>query len=470
MRGRGIVVLDVGKTLSKLGLRSADGHLIHSVSRPNARIDTGAYLALDARGIEDWVIATLRDFAREWSIEAIIPVGHGAAAAIVSHGALVVDPLDYEFPIPTSSRREYDTCREPFHLTGSPALPDALNLGIQLHYLESLHPDLLNADAQIVPWPQYWSWRLSGVAASEVTSLGCHSDLWYPKQARPSQLAVARGWANHLAPLRTAGEVLGTLTPEWSRLTGLPADVKIYCGLHDSNAALLAARAFPEICGTDSTVLSTGTWFIAMRVPNAGVSVDISEQGADKDCLINVDAFGEPIPSARLMAGREIETLTGPDGRRVDIRADQPALLAAVPAVLERGAMILPGFAPGSGPFPGARGRWVAMPVDQTEKRAAICLYAALMTDVSLDLIGAREVLLIEGRFAQCEVFVRALAALRPLTRVYVGDADCDVGFGALRLLDPLLMPASPLHRVPPLPQDLRELQRAWRHYAAADR
>jgi hypothetical protein len=170
------------------------------------------------------------------------------------------------------------------------------------------------------------------------------------------------------------------------------------------------------------------------------------------------------------MAGREIEILTGPEGARVDIRADQPALLAAVPAVLASGTRILPGFAPGSGPFPNARGRWVAKPIDQAEQRAAICLYAALMTDVSLDLIGARDVLLIEGRFAHCEVFVRALASLRPHTRVYVGDADCDVGFGALRLLDPLLTPASPLHRVVPLPQDLRELRRTWRHEAEADR
>jgi L-fuculokinase len=29
-------------------------------------------------------------------------------------------------------------------------------------------------------YPQYWAWRLCGAAASEATSLGCHTDLWHP--------------------------------------------------------------------------------------------------------------------------------------------------------------------------------------------------------------------------------------------------------------------------------------------------
>ena len=64
--------------------------------------------------------------------------------------------------------------------TGSPALPLGLNLGAQLFYQESLNPTLLARAAIVMPWPQYWSWLLSGVAASEVTSLGCHTDLWNP--------------------------------------------------------------------------------------------------------------------------------------------------------------------------------------------------------------------------------------------------------------------------------------------------
>jgi sugar (pentulose or hexulose) kinase len=219
----------------------------------------------------------------------------------------------------------------------------------------------------------------------------------------------------------------------------------VHCGLHDSNAALLAARGFHEIADRESTILSTGTWFVAMRTPGAPLAFDIRDLDETRDCLVNVDAHGRPIPSARFMGGREIELLTGLDSRRIDIQADQPALLAAVPNVLARGAMVLPTLAPGSGPFARARGRWISMPTDATARRAAVCLYAALVTEVSLDLIGARDCLLVQGRFARSEVFVRALASLRPDIAVFVGHAHVadtvhsDVSYGALRLLNPAL-------------------------------
>jgi len=92
-----------------------------------------------------------------------------------------------------------------------------------------------------------------------------------------------------------------------------------------------------------------------------------------------------------------------------------------------------------------------------------VSLYAALMADVSLELIGTRERLLVEGRFAEARVFVRALATLRPDLAVYTAHAQNDVSYGALRLLDPALAPTSRLQRVEPLPHDLAPLRRAWR-------
>jgi sugar (pentulose or hexulose) kinase len=461
-----IVVLDVGKTLAKLSLWTPGGELVARAARANTRVDAGSYVALDAAGIEAWIAATLGDFAAKGRIGAIVPVGHGAAAAIVRGGALVVPPLDYEEAIPPADREAYDRERDPFAQTGSPALPEGLNLGAQLHYLERLHPGLLDG-AQILPWPQYWAWRLCGVAASEVTSLGCHSDLWRPAERAPSELARRRGWAERLAPLAAADDVLGVISADWARRTGLPADVRVYCGLHDSNAALLAARGFPEIAGNEATVLSTGTWFVAMRTPGEEGGVEIADLPEARDCLINIDAYGQVIPSARFMGGREIEVLTGVDARRIDIRPDQPGLVSAVAGVVASGARVLPTFAPGVGPFPGQRGRWIDMPTDQAARRAAVSLYAALMADVSLDLIGARARILVEGRFAEAEVFVRGLASLRPNDRIYVSNAHTDVSYGALRLLNPDLQPTAALVRVQPLEVPLAAYRDAWRRDVA---
>jgi sugar (pentulose or hexulose) kinase len=462
-----IVVLDVGKTLTKLSLWSREGAMLARETRPNQRVDAGPYIALDAAGIEAWAAEVLRRFASLGRIQAIVPVAHGAALVILRDGRLACPPPDYEEPVPHAVRVAYQADRDAFAATGSPPLPDGLNCGVQLAWMESLHPGLLAPGATIVTWAQYWAWLFSGVAATEVTSLGCHSDLWRPVQATPSSLAIQRGWADRLAPLRRADEALGEILPLWAERTGLPSDTEVYCGLHDSNAALLAARAFPEIAEQESTVLSTGTWFVAMRSPGRAADLDMSALAEARDCLVNVDAYGAPIPSARFMGGREVEILSGIDMWRIDIKPDQPDLLAAVPQLVEAGARALPTFTPDVGPFPHGHGRWTDMPTDPFGRRAAVCLYLALVADASLDLIGARERIVVEGRFAEAEVFVRALASLRPHDQIYVSNAQHDVSYGALRLLDPGLSALSSLETVRPLETDLGAYAAQWRRDAA---
>jgi sugar (pentulose or hexulose) kinase len=457
---RASIVLDIGKTWSKASLWTADGQPVAKRTRVNERRTFGEYLALDTEGIESWLAATLREFAATADVGHLISVSHGAGAALVREGALVLPPLDYEHPIPPAIREAYDAERDSFTATGSPALPDGLNLGAQLYYLERLQPEAFARGTQILPWAQYWGWRLSGVAAAELTSLGCHTDLWRPASNAFSQLAIARGWADLMAPLFPAGQALGVISTEWRALTGLPADLQIHCGLHDSNAALLAARGFSEIADRESTVLSTGTWFVAMRTP--GEHFDLASLPAGRDCLINVDAFNRMIPSGRFMGGREIELLTGIDARRIDIKPDQPALLAAMQPVVARKTMVLPTLAPATGPYPGKQGRWVNEPQDSFERRAAVCLYAALVADTSLGLIRSKDRILIEGRFAESEAFVRALATLRPDMKIYTANAHSDVSYGALRLLNPALPPPGALTSVEPLPIELAPYKDTW--------
>ncbi|MDE2410225.1 MAG: carbohydrate kinase [Sphingomonadales bacterium] len=457
--GRGsIIVIDIGKTLSKVTLWNGDGRLLDRQVRPNQPCVVDGLRRLDAAGIAAWLLDTLARY-RDRGVATIIPVGHGASVVALAADGPACAPLDYEQPIPADILAAYRAARDPFAQTGSPALPDGLNLGAQLFWLDRLYPE--TRGATLLPWAQYWAWLLTGRAVSEVTSLGCHSDLWNPGEGRFSALARREGWASRFAPLVRAGDVVGTLSPAIAARTGLSEAVEVLAGLHDSNAALLAARGFDEIARKEATILSTGTWFIAMRMPDAAVFTGALSEA--RDCLVNVDAYGRPVPSARFMGGREIETVIGIDTRRVDIRPDQPALLAAVPNLLEHGAMLLPTLAPGCGPFPASRGEWVHPPEDWIERRAAACLYAALVADVSLDLIGSRDRLLVEGRFAEAEVFVRALASLRPDTEVMVANAHNDVSFGALRLVDPTLKPQGALRRVEPLPHDLGAYRAAWR-------
>lgn len=452
------VIVDIGKTLAKVSLWSRDGEMLARKTRPNTLVTDNGIRRLDAAGLKDWLTASLATFA-EHPVEYIVPVAHGAGVAALFDDKLAFAPTDYEQELPHEIRTAYAAARAPFSETGSPLLPAGLNFGAQLFWLERLYPEIM-ARAILVPWAQYWAWFLSGVACSEATSLGCHSDLWNPVEGSFSSLAAQYGWADRFAPMAAAGEVIGTLRPELAAATGLPATAKVLAGLHDSNAALHAARGFAEIENREATVLSTGTWFIAMRL--AQCAVDIAQLPESRDCLVNVDVFSKPVPSARFMGGREIETLIEIDTRRVDIKPDQPRLLAAVPDVVASNAMVLPTLAPGNGPFPNGSGRWINRPDDWFARRAGACLYAAMVTDVSLDLIGSSDCLLVEGRFAEAEVFVRALATLRPQQQVYVANAHNDVSYGALRLIDPELRPKGGLMTVEPLTSDLTAYRQEW--------
>lgn len=460
MEPRSIVVLDVGKTISKVTLVAVDGRVLARVERPNHPQEVDGLLRLDAHGIERWLAGALAALPGRESIGWIVPVAHGAAAALVGPEGLRALPLDYEQSLPDNVGAAYDSGRDAFAFTGSPRLANGLNLGAQLHFLEGRDFSLLDPATTILLWPQYWAHLLCGVSASEVSSLGCHSDLWRPTEGRPSTLSLERGWADRLPPLRHAAEVLGRLRPAWAVRTGLPTDVRVLCGVHDSNAALLAARGFPEIAGREATVLSTGTWFVAMRNPASPIGLD--SLACDRDCLANVDVDGRSIPSARFMGGRELQLLVDAELGAIDAPDLQERLIKAASAVVSARVLVVPPVVPGSGPFPAGAMARRERPDDPVHRAAAAVLYGALMTDVVLGLIGTRERLVVEGRFSRVPLLVRAIAALRPDLEIFIAPAGLDLVYGACRLVRPDMAPPSALERVDPLALDLTEYRRVW--------
>jgi sugar (pentulose or hexulose) kinase len=460
-----IVVLDVGKTLSKLTLWSPERQMMARRMRANHSSTIDGLLSLDVPGVTAWLAETLTDFARQGDIAAIIPVAHGAAGCLIDEQGMAAPALDYEAKPPDDIRRHYRAARDPFGLTGSPCLPGGLNFGSQLHWLENVAPDRVR-NAQVLTWPQYWSWLLCGTASTEVTSLGCHSDLWMPMAAKPSPMAISRGWADRLAPRRQAGDVLGPVSEIWRIRCGLPKDCVVLCGIHDSNAALLAARKHPEVAGQPCTMLSTGTWFIAMRTLGPSAHIDVASLSEHRDCLVNVDAFGTPIPSARFMGGREIEILE--DGAPIDAHDREADMLRLAKEMAKQGVYAIPAFQNGVGAFPNARGGWTRRPSSQMQRRAVASLYLALMADTSLSLIGSREKLVIEGRFAADPVFTRALASLRPDQTIYLSQTGDNVPLGALQLIDDDLPAGAKLVRAVPLEMDMSSYAREWNTLASA--
>jgi sugar (pentulose or hexulose) kinase len=390
-----VAVIDLGKTNAKLALVDLPARAeVAVLTMPNRVLSGPPYPHFDTDGIWAFVKAGLARFQADHGIDGISITTHGACAALLAaDGRLAAPVLDYEHSGPDTTRAAYDLIRPAFADTGSAALPMGLNLGAQLYWQLQQDPGLQERIAQVVTWPQYWGFRLTGQTATDLCSLGCHTDLWNPSQNIWSDLPDKLGIAFKMAPARKPADVLGTLQPALQAELGL-GPVPVLTGIHDSNASLV-----PHLTQAPPfSVVSTGTWVIAMAMGGKPVRLD-----PDRDMLVNVNALGQPVPSARFMGGREYEIIRqghAPQATKADAAH-----------VLDRALMLLPSVVAGSGPFPQNQMRWTHPDRSDAETEIALGYYLALMTAECLANIGADGPTLIEGPFAVNPWFRQMLAA-----------------------------------------------------------
>lgn len=427
MTAQHIAVIDIGKTNAKLAL--VDAQMLTELAvdtRPNTVLPGPPYPHFDTEGHWAFLLGALARFHAAHRIDAISITTHGACAALLAaDGTLAAPVLDYEDPRPGQSAA-YAALRPDFAETGSPRLAMGLNLGAQLHWQLAQDDGLAARTAQVVTYPQYWAHRLTGVAACDVTSLGCHTDLWNPWRAQPSALLERLGLAGKLAPLQRCDAILGPILPDVARATGLPAETPVVCGIHDSNASLL-----PHLLQREGafSVVSTGTWVVVMTMGGAPVTLD-----PGRDTLVNVNALGQPVPSARFMGGREYDEMR-PHPEVAVAEQDRRA-------VLDRQLMLLPAVQSDSGPFAGRVARWTG-DAEAGQRSVALSWYLALMTAECLRMTGAQGPVIVEGPFARNADYCRMLSAA---TGLAVSEAAGRTGtaIGAALLVAPRRMDAPP--------------------------
>jgi len=432
-----VAVIDIGKTNAKLALVDMDTLTeVKVVTRPNIVQPGPPWPHFDVEGHWAFLLDALTTFHAEHRIDAISITTHGACAALLApDGSLAAPILDYEHSYPPEITAQYAALRPDFATTGSPQLAGGLNIGAQLHYQFATDPTLKARTAHIVTYPQFWGHRLTGVAATDVTSIGCHTDLWSPHAGTFSDLATRLGIADKIAPVRKSTEVLGQILPDIAQITGLPPQTQVGIGIHDSNASL-----YPHIMGQTGpfSVVSTGTWVIAMSMGADAVPLDPA-----RDTLINVNALGQAVPSARFMGGREYEIIQ--QGQHM---APSPA---DITDVLDSALMILPSVDLRSGPFKGRGMRWTGPEPDvgTGTRTAALSYYLALMTDTCLRLTGAVGSTIIEGPFARNEAFLTMLIAATGRA-VFTSQAATGTSIGAAMLMGTNSTPARPQKTVRP--------------------
>lgn len=418
--GERVAVLDLGKTNIKVLVATPDGTPVEALSYSNAPDPSGPYLAIDLPRIETLILDSLAELGTRHNIRAIVATAHGCGGVLVDDYGPVLPAMDYEATPPEWLHDAYraigPTYSEVFCSISGGAMRPAQGLLWQEHEFA----DAFRRAKYFLLTPQYFAFRLGGRPVTEISSLAAQCHLWNPLTSRFSSIVETKNWTRLFPAFARAGDVVGRITPEIARRTGLSPDVELLAGAHDSNANLYRYKAAGM---ADHTILSTGTWMIGF---NRGRPLNDFRE--DRAMVANVDVDGEPIASTLTMTGREYQILAG-DPPISDDRA-----FNEVEHIIARGTIPVPSFVEDPGPVPnsGGQGRIIGPPPKNSEERGAnAALYAAYVADLCLDVLGSTTPIVIDGGFATNATFALILAGLRASQEVYVSRSKDGTALGA---------------------------------------
>jgi len=319
MPARSVIVLfDIGKTNKKVFL--LDEHYKIVWEQSQSFEETGDEDNDPCENVEkltEWVKSSYAEALalEDFDIRAVNFSAYGASFVHIGRDGKPVAPLyNYLKPYPEALKKKfYDTYGGEVTfsmLTASPVL-GSLNSGMQLYRIKEEKPGLYERIYCSLHLPQYLSFLLTGKQYSDITSIGCHTNLWNFSQHHYHEWVYREGIIDKLAPIRESDKVLpvggsGKVSPVGGLDKVLPvrgSDIPSVgervsgIGLHDSSAAMIPyLESFQE----PFVLISTGTWCISMN-PFNDQPLTVAE--LQKDCLCYISYQGRPVKASRLFAG-----------------------------------------------------------------------------------------------------------------------------------------------------------------------
>jgi sugar (pentulose or hexulose) kinase len=258
--------------------------------------DEDGYPCEDLNLLQDWICDGLRTSgeAVDLDVRAINFSAYGASFVHISEDGQPLTPIyNYLKPYPEKLKKQFYSQfggEMTFSmLTASPVLGN-LNSGMQLYRLKYERQDLFTKI----------KYSLTGKAASDITSIGCHTNLWNFSQDYYHEWVFREGIIDKLPPIQSSGTVY-PYKPRINaqRLSGLPDIDLAGIGLHDSSAAMIP---YLECFADPFVLISTGTWCISMNPFNTH---PLTSSELQQDCLCYLSFRGSPVKASRLFAGYE---------------------------------------------------------------------------------------------------------------------------------------------------------------------
>jgi sugar (pentulose or hexulose) kinase len=291
-----IAVIDVGKTNKKLFLFNQQYKIVCERSaRFTETEDEDGFPCENIEFLRLSVFDSLRSVFRkkEFDVKAINFSTYGASLVHIDDEGNPVTPLyNYLKPYPEQLQQKfYDTYggQDAFATqTASPVL-GSLNSGMQLYRLKYEKPEVFNRIRYSLHLPQYMSYLISGVPCTDITSVGCHTNLWDFRKNAYHEWVAREGLDELFAPIVNYDEVMPAAFPGNNYMVGV--------GLHDSSASLIPYLVnFHE----PFVLISTGTWCISL---NPFDNSPLTNEELALDCLCFMQYDGKPVKASRLFAG-----------------------------------------------------------------------------------------------------------------------------------------------------------------------
>lgn len=298
-----IAIFDIGKTNKKFFLFDEQYKIVVEKTEMFAEIvDDDGDACENVQALTAWVISTLSNVIKEnkFSIKALNFSTYGASFVYINKDQSIALPLynylkSYPAPLQQKFYEAYGSAADIALQTASPVLGH-LNSGMQLYWLKHQKPTAFNQVATALHLPQYLSYLFTHHTAADLTSIGCHTQLWN-FQTQQYHNWVRQEKIDSILPPITSATSTRSVNLENTQ-------IQVGIGLHDSSAALipyLTAFSVPFI------LISTGTWCISLHPFN---NDPLTPHELENDCLFFMGYHGKPVKAARLFAGHEHEVQT----------------------------------------------------------------------------------------------------------------------------------------------------------------
>jgi sugar (pentulose or hexulose) kinase len=295
-----IAIFDIGKTNKKLFLFDENYQMVYEQSAKFVETeDEDGFPCDNLENLRLSVFDSLRAAfsKKEYEIKAINFATYGASLVYIDEEGKALTPLyNYLKPYdPALQKQFYNTYggEEQFSMLAASPVLGNLNSGMQLYHMKYEKPEIYARIKYALHLPQYMSFLLTGDPVSDITSIGCHTNLWDFTKSDYHEWVYKEGVIDKLAPLVPSNTVLQPAFPGTGYSVGI--------GLHDSSSALIPYLvSFHE----PFMLISTGTWCISMNPFN---DTPLTAEELQSDCLAYLTYNGQPVKSSRLFAGYEHE-------------------------------------------------------------------------------------------------------------------------------------------------------------------